>query len=73
MEIARFAYDDGETALPVIPYNPFFPRHIIPPYLIPRVYLSQLMEDENCLPNDDQITVKIYDFGRGKAFAYDTP
>lgn len=52
--------------IPVVPQDPSFPRDTIPVFITERISLQGFVHDKSCFPSSEEITLKIFDFGRGK-------
>lgn len=57
-------YFAAPVVMPVVPRDPLFPRDSVPSYLTETVSLGSFLQDQQCFPSDDQVCVKILDFGR---------
>lgn len=51
---------------PVIPANASFPRDTVPAYMIGAISIFDFLRAENAFPLSGELTIKIFDFGRGK-------
>ncbi|ATY62426.1 serine threonine kinase [Cordyceps militaris] len=57
-------YFAAPVVMPVVPRDPLFPRDSVPSYLTETVSLGSFLQDQQCFPSEDQVCVKILDFGR---------
>jgi hypothetical protein len=62
-------YFANPQIIPVVPRDPSFQRDSVPSYVADSVSIQSFIKDEGAFPENEDVCLKVLDFGRGKLLA----